>query len=345
MADDPVTSRGRPEVWAVLEYNRGKLTRTSLELISGGKKLAAKLSADFAAFTFGNQSEILADLPLRYKVEKIYHARGFYEETFHLDKLAQVLGKQINHFSPYLVLFGATQMGEELSLRVSATVQAPLLPRCESLEINKSSELTATRPVYGGHFSRESVGVKKNTPILATISPRKWTPEPAKTYSEAFKLIEFPEAIEPVQSTAGEILETIIIEPKDIDLSNADVVVGGGRGVGREENFKNLRELAELLKGAVGGSRVAVCNGWLPYDRQIGQSGKTIAPRLYIACGISGATHHQMGIKDSELIMVINTDKSAPIFKLADVGVVGDVNDYLPKIIEMLKARKEEAVS
>ena len=344
MARDSLTSKGEPEVWAVMEYSRGKLTRMSLELISGGKKLADKLSAGFAVLVLGNQVENLEDIASRYGVRKIYRWKGSYEGTFLIEKMAVILGKEINSHRPHLVLFGATQEGDELALRVSSGIEVPLLPRCESIEINKSNEVVASRPVYGRNFSRECLGGKEK-PILATIYPRKWNAEPAKTYSATFDLIEFLETWESSQSFRCEILETIKIEPKDIDLTSADVVVGGGRGVGKAENFQKLTELADLLKGVVGGSRVAVCNGWLPYDRQIGQSGKTIAPRLYIACGISGATHHQMGIKDSELIMVINTDKNAPILKLADVGIVGDVNDYLPDIIKELKTMKEEAGS
>jgi len=331
----------KKEVWAVLEQDRGELSRISLELLAGGKKLAEKLSAVFVAVLFGNPPENLNDIVTRYGVHKVYQRIDLNEDSLQFERLVFFLREQIRSYSPYLVLFGATLKGEELSLRVSASIAAPLLPHCESLEIKNGNKLIATRPVYNRNFSMESMSIGEKT-ILASVIPRKWNPEPAGSYSNSPELVECPDTSEKLFSPPYNILETININPQEIDLPNADVVVGGGRGAGNEANFQLIKELAGILNGVVGGSRVAVCNGWIPFDRQIGQSGKTIAPHLYIACGISGAIHHQMGIKDSELIMAINTDKNAPIFKHADVGVVGDLNEILPDIIKRLKVLKEE---
>jgi len=341
MAEKPNQKTSRKEVWAVMERERGELSRISLELLSGGRKLAEKLAAGFAAVIFGNQPENFADVVTHYGVSRLYQEKNLIKDSWQVEKAAFLLGEQIRNYSPYLVLFGCTQRGEELSLRISAALEAPLLPHCESLEVGAEKKLVATRPVYGGHFSRETVGEGDKT-ILASVLPRKWNPEPAKVRSQSLDLVDFPEIPKQIPSPSYEVLETVQINPEDMDLSSADVVVGGGRGVRKVENFTHIEQLAALLNGVVGGSRVAVCNGWIPFDRQIGQTGKTIAPRLYIACGISGAIHHQMGIRDSELIMAINTDKNAPIFKLADVGVVGDINEMLPEIVERLTSIKEE---
>lgn len=341
MADNSIQKTSRKEVWAVLERERGELSRISLELLSGGKKLAEKLSADFAAILWGDNLESLPDVTVRFGVNKVYQQKTLPEDSLSFEKIAFFLGKQIRYFSPHLVLFGATQKGEELSLRTSAAIAVPLLPHCESLEVEGGDRVVVTRPVFNGNFSMESVRLGEQT-TLVSVLPRKWNPEPAKPYSQSFDLVEFPEISEELPSCPFQMLETIKINPQDVDLSNAEVVVGGGRGVGNKENFTNIEELAALLNGVVGGSRVAVCNGWIPFDRQIGQSGKTISPHLYVACGISGAIHHQMGIKDSELIMAINTDRNAPIFKLANVGVVADLNTILPDLITRLKFLKEE---
>jgi len=341
MENSSIQKTSRKEVWAVMEQERGELSRISLELLSGGKKLAEKLSADLAAIFWGDRIDSFSEIATRYGVTKVYQQKVIAENSPQCETTASLLGKQIRHFSPHLVLFGATQKGEELSLRTSATAALPLLPHCESLEIQKGDRVVATRPVFNGNFSMQA-GIIGDQTTLVSVLPRKWNPEPAKSYSQSFDLVEFQELSDDVPSCPFEMLETVKISPQDVDLSDAEVVVGGGRGVGSKESFAHIEELATLLNGVVGGSRVAICSGWLPFDRQIGQSGKTISPRLYIACGISGAIHHQMGIKDSELIMAINTDKNAPIFKLADVGVVGDLHKILPEIIERLRSIKKE---
>jgi electron transfer flavoprotein alpha subunit len=236
---------------------------------------------------------------------------------------------------PSIILLGATTIGRSLGPRVAARVQTGLTADCTGLEIDpESRDLHQTRPAFGGNIMATIV-CKQHRPQMATVRPRVMKSAPCKLGHDG-------QVISHHFSVADLTLKTRVLQVVEemaemVKIEDAEIIVSGGRGVGKAENFKLVRELAEALGGAVGASRAAVDNGWVPYAHQVGQTGKTVCPKIYIACGISGAVQHLVGMNSSDLIIAINKDPEAPIFKVATYGLVGDLSQIIPAMMKELK--------
>lgn len=246
---------------------------------------------------------------------------------------ARVLAQVIEDHSPQVVLAGHTSMGSDLFSRVASILDVGMASECVAVE-NKDGKLNITKSVFGGSLLAR---VKlKSTPYLLTLKPSQFPPGELESDNRGVEIEELKVSI-PDDLLRLQVKELEKPAQEGASLTEAEKVVAGGRGVGSEEDFKLLQELADILGGAVGGTRVAVDNGWLLPDNQVGQTGKTIAPELYLACGISGAIQHMVGCKDSKIIVAINKDPDAPIFARSDYGIVGDLFEVIPELTKGLK--------
>ncbi len=239
---------------------------------------------------------------------------------------------------PNIIFIGATFIGRDLGPRVAARLETGLTADCTSLDVDvESGDLLATRPAFGGNLMATIV-CPDHRPQMATVRPGVFEKLPLGENDATVENVEIKFNSNDIRTKIVEIIK----EHKDIvDISEANVLVAGGRGIGSEENFKMLKELAEV--GSIAASRAAVEKGWVDKDYQVGQTGKTVRPNIYVACGISGAIQHAAGMQDSDMIIAINKDANAPIMKIADYAIVGDVNKVVPEFIAQLKAMKEEA--
>lgn len=328
-----------------------ELSSIAFELLGKGKDLANDLGTDVTAVLIGSGVKGLADQLAEYGADKVIVVDDPELKEYRTEPYAHALASVIEKYKPEIVLVGATAIGRDLGPRVSARVKTGLTADCTVLEIGdfpinaiagqeqKHNQLLMTRPAFGGN-TIATIACPDNRPQMATVRPgvmQKIAPiKGAKAVVEEFnpgftpnnKYVEILNIVKSVKTTAN--------------IMDADVLVSGGRGVGSQENFKMLQELAEVLHGSVSCSRAVVENCWQPVDLQVGQTGKTVRPLIYFAIGISGAIQHVAGMEDADLIIAINKDPDAPIFDVADYGVVGDLNKIVPALT---KAFKEELAS
>ena len=243
----------------------------------------------------------------------------------------------IRKYKPEIVIYGATTQGRDFAGTVATTLETGLTADCTGLDIDPETKyLRQTRPAFGGNIMATILDYPNYRPQMATVRPKVF-PMPAKDDSREGEVIR-----EPLPTTEEQI-RTKVLEfvkgAETVNLVDAEIIVAGGRGVGNAENFKVIRELAEVLGAAVGASRAAVDSGWISYEHQVGQTGRTVRPKIYIACGISGSIQHMAGMKTSDIIVAINKDPEAPIFKIATYGVVGDLFTAVPMLKEEFKKR------
>ena len=272
-------------------------------------------------------------------------------KDYRTEPYAQALAGVINEFKPEIVLVGATAIGRDLGPTVSARVKTGLTADCTSLEIGnfplnapedkqKKNQLLMTRPAFGGN-TIATIACPDNRPQMATVRPGVMVKLDPKKGAKA-DIIEFKADLTE-NNKYVEILDIVKEVGKKVDIMEAKILVSGGRGVGSAENFKLLEDLADAIGGTVSCSRAVVDNGWKPKDLQVGQTGKTVRPNVYFAIGISGAIQHVAGMEEADIIVAINKDETAPIFEVADYGVVGDLNKIVPALTEAIKAQKAEA--
>lgn len=315
------------EVWVLVEHLDGKLLDGCLEVVGEGRVVADKLDRELAAVVLGelpaDQIALLGNHGARRVLSIEHPALG--ERSIEIE--AQVLAAAIERGSPEVVLSVHSVNGADLAGRLAARLTTGLVTCCDRVDVGEDGRLTATKPVYGNKASATFV-CPGGRPQMATINPDAIdlkTPDPGASAGVVTVAID----IEPDERKTYTV-EFLKGDPRLISLSEAEVVVAGGMGLGSAENFRLVERLADVIGGSVGATRRAVDEDWVASERQIGLTGKTVRPKLYIACGISGAIQHTMGMKDARAIVAINTDRSAPIFKIADVGVVGDVLAVLP---------------
>ena len=324
-----------------------KLSSIAFELIGKAHELAADLGTDVTAVVLGSGIADLADKLGEYGADKVVVIDDPALETYRTEPYAQALTAYINEYKPEIMLVGATAIGRDLGPTVSARVQTGLTADCTSLEIGdfplqaregqeqKHNQLLMTRPAFGGN-TIATIACPDNRPQMATVRPgvmQKLEKQPGRKA----EVINFkPELKE--NNRFVEILNVVKNVATTVDIMDAKILVSGGRGVGSAENFKILDDLAEVLGGTVSCSRAVVDSGWKPKDLQVGQTGKTVRPNVYFAIGISGAIQHTAGMEESDIIIAINKDESAPIFDVADYGIVGDLNKIVPALTEALKA-------
>jgi electron transfer flavoprotein alpha subunit len=323
-------------VWAFAEQRNGKVAPVAYELLGVGRKLADDLETSLSAILFGS-SESEAQELIRWGADKVYKSSDPIFEKFNDEPYSQLLTSLIKEHRPAIVLAGATPMGRSFIPRVAARIRTGLTADCTALEIDKDTgNLLQIRPAFGGNIMA-TILCPNNRPQMATVRPRVMK---RGQYNENRKG-EVVHVNSDGISSRTKVLNTIKEESGiTINLQEVDIIVSGGRGLGEPKGFKLLEELAQILGGAVGSSRAAVDAGWIPYRHQVGQTGKTVCPKLYFACGISGAVQHLVGMQSSDIIIAINKNEEAPIFNVATYGIVGDLYEIVPLLIKKLKELK-----
>jgi electron transfer flavoprotein alpha subunit len=323
-------------VWAVAELEREKLAPVSCELIGAARDLADLLGVRVEAVLLGKDVEQLSEELIWRGADTVYVLEDDGLAQYRTGAYAQVLADLISEKRPEIVLFGATDIGEDLAPRLAQRLETGLLPDCSKLEVDQAERvLLGTRPTYGGELMVTNACPEKR-PQLATVRPGVIEPFPPNN-ARTGEVENIPVSLAE-EEIRVKVLE-VVQEIRKPTLQGAKVVVAGGRGVGGTEGFQLLEELAQALGAAIGASRGALDEGWVGKEYWVGGAGGTpVAPDVYIACGISGAIQHYLGIKDAKFIVAINKDPRAPIFQFADIGIVGDLHMVVPALIEELKA-------
>ena len=323
-------------IFVFIEQRDKNIEKVSLELIGKAKELAEVINTNVTAVLLGNDMDESAKELNYYGADKVIYVENKELEVYMTEPYTYALVETINKCKPEIVLFGATAIGRDLAPRVSARVKTGLTADCTGLDLNveDNNNLMMTRPAFGGNIMATIV-CPDHRPQMATVRPGVMKQAPINRNKEVN--VEKIELNIPKEHFNVQILDVIKHVQEKMKIEDAKVIVSGGRGIGGAENFAMLEELAELLGGTIGSSRAAVDAGWISKDRQVGQTGKTVRPNLYIACGISGAIQHIAGMEESDLIIAINKDEFAPIFEVADYSIVGDVNKIVPQFIEELK--------
>lgn len=325
-------------VWVIAEHEGGTLKTVSFELLGEGGRLAKGLGEELAAVLVGNDVAGLVKPLGAYGADKVYLIEHKLLEPYTTDAYADVLAAVIARHKPSIVLFGATINGRDLAPRVAARLRVGLTADCTGLEIDEKKRLVQIRPAFGGNIMASIVSHSR--PQMATVRPRVMkTPKPDETRNPEVERVEV--TLDPV-TVRTKVLERVreLTKPSE-KIEEAQIIVSCGRGIGKQEQLKLAYELAEVLGAAVGGSRPIVDCGWLPHQQQVGQSGKTVSPRLYLAAGISGTIQHRIGMQSSDTIIAINKDPEAPIFNLANLGVIGDLFQIVPKLTEQLRTLRQ----
>jgi electron transfer flavoprotein alpha subunit len=322
-------------VWVFAEQREGKLQPVGLELLGEGRRLADTLDEELDAVIFGRDMESSARELIASGADKVYLVSHERLHHYECGVYTKVLTDLIKEQKPEIVLFGATTLGRSLAPRVATRLRTGLTADCTGLEIDEGKKLLRqTRPAFGGNIMA-TILCPAHRPQMATVRP-KVIKKPSPDSSRKGELVKVEANINEGDITTR-ILDTIREETKVVDLQEAEIIVSGGRGLGKADNFKLIEELAEVLGGAVGASRATVDAGWIPSYHQVGQTGKTVQPKIYIACGISGAIQHQVGMRSSETIIAINKDPGAPIFNIATYGIVGDLFRVIPLLTKKFK--------
>jgi electron transfer flavoprotein alpha subunit len=326
-------------VWVFIEQSQGEAARVAWELTGVGRELADTLGVELCAVIIGDEVRHLPAEAFSYGADIAYvldqPVFRHYRTEPYLEAMCHLIGK----YKPEIVLMGATGMGRDLAGAVATRVRTGLTADCTGLGIDDKRNLMQTRPAFGGNIMA-TIMCDRFRPQMATVRPHVM-PMPERRPSATGKVIE--ESVPISEATIFTRVLEVITEKgakDDVDVAGAEFIVSGGRGLMAKENFALLKELAAELGGVVGGSRSAVDAGWLPQDRQVGQTGKTVRPKIYIACGISGAIQHLVGMQDSDVIIAINRDPDAPIFEVATFGIVGDLFQVIPALTARIREVK-----
>jgi electron transfer flavoprotein alpha subunit len=323
-------------VWIFAEQRGGKVSSVAYELLGIGRNLADDRKTELSAVLFGASEPEAREL-IRWGADKVYISKDQIFEGFNDEPYSQLLTSLIREHRPEIVLAGATPMGRSFIPRVAARLRTGLTADCTSLAVDKETgNLLQIRPAFGGNIMA-TILCLNNRPQMATVRPRVMK---RGRYDEGRNGVIIDVNADGVSSRT-KVLKTVKeVSDITVNLQEADIIVSGGRGLGDPGGFKLIEELAELLGGAVGSSRAAVDAGWIPYRHQVGQTGKTVCPRIYFACGISGAVQHLVGMQSSDIIIAINKNPEAPIFDVATYGIVGDLYEIIPLLIKRIKESK-----
>lgn len=323
-------------VWVFAEQRDGVLTKVARQLLGKARELADTLGAKAIAVLMGQNVEALAEESIRYGADEVLLVEHPLLEHYRTDTYAKAMSTLINEKKPEIVLFGATHIGRDLAPRVAQRTHAGLTADCTGLDIDESERLLLqTRPAFGGNIMA-TIACPRYRPQMSTVRPGVMRALPEDPYRQGeITRVEVDLSEDDLMTR---ILEVVKEGKHTVDLEEAKIIVTGGRGLGGPDGFKLIEELATVLGGAVGASRAAVDSGWISHDHQVGQTGKTVHPELYIACGVSGAIQHQAGMKDAKYIIAINKDPSAPIFQIADFGIVGDLYAVIPALVKEIEA-------
>lgn len=327
-------------VWVFVEQEDGEAARVSWELLGKGKELATKLGTGLAAVVIGHNVEHLCSEAFCYGAEKAYLLDAPVYAAYRTQSYLEAMHHLINSHKPEVILMGATGMGRDLAGAVATRIGTGLTADCTGLDIDDKRNLMQTRPAFGGNIMA-TIMCDKYRPQMASVRPHVMQmPDEQKGATGEIIRSDYQVGED---SVLAKVLE--VIKDNDatnqLDIGGAEFIVSGGRGLMGPENFAMLQELATELGGVVGASRSAVDAGWMSHDRQVGQTGKTVRPKIYIACGISGAIQHLVGMQDADLIIAINRDKDAPVFEVAHYSIVGDLFQIVPELTRQIKELKK----
>jgi electron transfer flavoprotein alpha subunit len=326
-------------VWVFIEQTEGEAAKVSWELLGKGQELALARNCELAAVVMGEGVQELCRQAIGYGAQKVYLMDAPVLRHYRTETYQQGVCALVEKYRPEVILMGATGLGRDLAGVVATQLATGLTADCTGLSIDDKGNLMQTRPAFGGN-------------IMATIVCDKFRPQMSTVRPHVMPMPEFDASLigdiieEPVPITEDQVKVKVLNILMDggagsqVDISGADFIISGGRGMMNKDNFGMLQELADVLGGVVGASRSAVDAGWMPQDRQVGQTGKTVRPKVYIACGISGAIQHLVGMQDSDVVIAINRDPEAPIFEVASYGIVGDLFQVIPALTRKLKAMK-----
>jgi len=311
------------------EHRDGKLKRVSLEALSEARRLYP--AEEICVVLIGDQVASLADGLLECGANRIYLVEDPSLRHYASERYAVIVAEIAIKRKPALILMGATAMGKDLGPKVAAKIHAPFAQDCIALEITESGGLLATRPIYGGKLMMKVRAAQGESCLVATLRANIFPVSPLQTPID--RVIErFTPSLPDEIKACAQVKEVVVAQSSKVELSEAQIIVSGGRGLKEPTNFTLIEDLAEVLGAAVGASRAAVDAGWKPHSYQVGLTGKTVSPLLYIACGISGAIQHQAGMSSAKVIVAINKDANAPLFKIASYGIVGDLFEILPRL-------------
>ncbi len=323
------------DVWVFAEQKKGEVQSVSFELLGKGRELADKLGSKLCAVLLGDGMEKACRSLIERGAEKVYLVDSPHLKAYQDDPYTKVLTSLVAKYKPEIVLSGATTIGRSLISRVAVTLRAGLTADCTGLDIDPEEKLLLqTRPAFGGNIM--ATIISPNTrPQMATVR-HKVMKEAESDPSRKGEIIK-EEFGEDALASRSKLIDIVEEMEETVNLAEADIIVSGGRGVASKENFSIIRDLALVLNGAVGASRAAVDADLIPYSHQVGQTGKTVCPKVYIACGISGQIQHLIGMSSADVIVAINKDPEAPIFKVATYGIVGDLFKIVPLLTEHFK--------
>ena len=322
------------DVWVFAEQRDNKLMQAPIELLGEGRKLADAIGCKLCAVICGSGKDELIKELFEYGAETVYYAEDERLNQYTTDGYSKVIGLAIDKYKPEIVLLGATHIGRDLGPCLAVNCNTGLTADCTKLEIDPNTKgIMQTRPAFGGNLMATII-CPEHRPQMSTVRPgvmEKPERQPGRT-GEIIKL-EISLSDSDIRT---KVLEVVKTTKEIVSLTDAEIIVSGGRGLGNAEGFELLRKLADKLNATVAGSRGAVDAGWIDHAYQVGQTGTTVKPKIYFACGISGAMQHVAGMQNSGLIVAINTNESAPIFDIADIGITGDLYKVIPAIIEEL---------
>ncbi len=327
-------------VWVFVEHTEGKPAEVSWELLGVGAELAKARNVELCSIVIGDKVEQLCKEAFAYGASKVYLVDDPVFRYYRTESYYKAFCYLIEKYKPEIVLIGATGLGRDLAGAIATKLQTGLTADCTGLAIDDKGFLLQTRPAFGGNIMA-TILTEFTRPQMSTVRPHVM-PMPAKDASRSGAIIREKVPIRE-EDIAAKVLEIIGDKQLDsVDVAAADIIVSGGRGMCNTENYKILQELADELGGVVACSRAAVEAGWMPLERQVGQTGKTVRPKIYIAVGISGAIQHLVGMQDSDTIIAINRDKQAPIFEVATYGIVGDLFQVIPAITAYIKEKRKQ---
>lgn len=329
------------DIWVLIETSQGRAAGVGLELLAPGAELAHRLGQKVVAVVLGENNAEAEKAAAAYGADAVLSVEDASYAHYSTDAYTCGMAALVKKYRPSILMIGATIIGRDLGPRLSCRLRTGLTADCTSLDIDGETGVMAwTRPAFGGNLMA-TIQCENTRPQMGTVRPGVFK-KAAPDWSRSVEMIkeQLPVPDEAVRTTLIESIQEAAAEL--VKLEDAEIIVSGGRGLGKAENFSYIRELADALGGAVGASRAAVDAGWIPHVHQVGQTGKTVAPKVYIACGISGAIQHLAGMSGSDCIVAINKDPDAPIFSVADYGVVGDLFQVIPAMVKEIKRLKAE---
>nr|WP_319487277.1 electron transfer flavoprotein subunit alpha [uncultured Caproiciproducens sp.] len=321
-------------IWVFAEQREGKLMQVAIELLGEGQKLAKAIGCELCAVLCGSNVDSLVDELFQHGADKVYYANAPELKQYTTDAYTKVINEAIERYQPEIVLLGATHIGRDLGPCLAVRCRTGLTADCTKLEINpETKRIMQTRPAFGGNLMATII-CPNHMPQMSTVRPgvmEKAVKTPGRTGGLIKLDVNFVDG-----DIRTKVLEVVKTAKEIVSLTDADIIVSGGMGLGNAEGFELLKKLANKLGGTVASSRAAVDAGWIDHAYQVGQTGTTVKPKIYFACGISGAIQHVAGMQRSDLIVAINTNENAPIFGIADIGIVGDLYKVIPAVMEEL---------